>query len=143
MPGYRTLPSRLSGSAAEHVRLAESHQQAGDLPSAMLLLEYALDQATNDAGVMPTWICGRLATVYRSLRRYEDEVRLLERYCESEVSEEASSRYRARLSKARAIAERRRKAETGALRTVREVRTRSRGRRRGSDPGEASASIVS
>ena len=109
----------------------------------MLLLEHALDQATNDAGEVPTWICGRLAAVYRSLGRYEEEVRLLERYCDSELSEEASSRYRARLSKARAIAERRRKADTGALRTVREVRLRSQGRRRGRGPDESSVPIAS
>ena len=143
MPGYRTLPSRLSGFAAEHVRQAELHQQEGDLTSAAMLLENALDQATDDAGQMPAWICGRLASVYRSLGRYEEEVSLLERYCDSEISEEAGSRYRARLSKARAIAERRRKTETGALRTVRAVRTRSRGRRRGAGPDESSVSIAS
>ena len=143
MPGYRTLPSRLSGSAAEHVRQAELHQLDGDLSSAVLLLEHALDQATTDAGEMPTWICGRLATVYRSLGRYEEEVRLLERYCDSELCEEGGSRYRARLSKARAIAERRRKADTGALRTVHEVRMRSRGRRRGSGPDESPVFIAS
>lgn len=131
MPGYRSLPSRLSGPAADHVRQAELHQQEGDLRAAALMLETALEQVTREQGEMPAWICGRLAATYRSLGRYEEEVRLLERYSESQHSEDASARFRARLSKARAIAERRQKAETGALQTVREVRTRSRNRPRG------------
>lgn len=143
MPGYRTLPSSLSGSAAEQVRQAELCQQEGDLTAAACLLEHALDQGTDEVGEMPAWVCGRLAAVYRSLGRYDEEVHLLERYCESQISEEARSRYRARLSKARAIAERHRKAETGALRTVREVRTRSRARHRGPGPDESSMSIAS
>ena len=131
MPGYRALPARMSGSAAETVRRSELHQQDGNLSSAACLLEQALEDADRQDGEMPSWICGRLAAVYRSLGRYDEEVALLERYCESQVSEEARSRFRARLSKARAIADRRRKTDTGALRTVREVRTRSKGRRRG------------
>lgn len=131
MPGYRALPARLSGLAADHVRQAALYQQDGDLPSAALMLESALEHVTREQGEMPAWICGRLAATYRSLARYEEEVRLLERYCESQRSEDASARFRARLSKARAIAERRQKAETGALRTVREVRSRSRNRPRG------------
>jgi hypothetical protein len=141
MPGYRALPARLSGSAANHVRQAELRRQDGDLASAALMLELALELATRDDGEMPAWICGRLAAVYRSLARNDEEVDLLERYCESGVTDEASARFRARLSKARAIAERRRKAETGALQTVREVQTRSRSRRRGAEPGD-SASIA-
>jgi hypothetical protein len=104
------------------------------------MLEQALEQAVRDDGEMPAWICGRLAAVYRSLRRYAEEVELLERYCESEATEEASARFRARLSKARAIAERRRRPETGALRTVREVQTRSRSRRRGPGPDDSTVS---
>ena len=143
MPGYRALPARLSGSAADHVREAELCRQDGDPTSAARMLELALEQATHDEGAMPAWICGRLAAVYRSLGRYEEEVGLLERYCESQPSEEASARFRARLSKARAIAERRRKPETGALQTVREVRSRSRSRRRGAGPDESAVPIAS
>ena len=141
MPGYRALPARLSGPAADHVRQAELFQQDGDLPSAALMLESALEHVTREEGEMPAWICGRLAATYRSLARYEEEVGLLERYCESQLSEDASARFRARLSKARAIAERRRKVETGALRTVRDVRTRSRSRRHGraQDPDVSAA----
>ena len=143
MPGYRALPARLSGFAADHVRQAELHQQDGDLTSAARMLEVALEQATTDLGEMPTWICGRLAAVYRSLARFDEEVALLERYSEAQQSEEAGARFRARLSKARAIAERRRKVDTGALQTVREVQSRSRSRRRGRGRDQASMSIAS
>ena len=143
MPGYRALPVRLSGSAANHVRQAERHQQDGDLTSAARILELALEQAMSDEGEMPAWICGRLAAVYRSLARYDDEVGLLERYCDSPVTEDTSARFRARLSKARAIADRRRKTETGALKTVREVRTRSRGRPHAPEFEESAVPIAS
>ena len=53
MPGYRALPARLSGSAADHVRQAERYQLEGDLPSAALMLEHALEQVTRDEGEMP------------------------------------------------------------------------------------------
>ena len=142
MPGYRALPSLLSGSAADQVRLAEMHQHGGDLPSAARMLELALEQATCVESEMPAWICGRLAAVYRSLARYDEEVELLERYCDSQLSEDACARFRARLSKARAIADRRRKVDTGALRTVREVRTRSRGRRRARAASELPAPVA-
>jgi hypothetical protein len=69
--------------------------------------------------------------VYRTLKRYDDEVMLLERYRESQTSEEARTRFDARLSKARAIADRKRRPVTGALETVRQVRRRSKERRRG------------
>lgn len=143
MPGYRALSPRLSGPAAEQVRQAELHQLDGNLAAATCLLEEALEQETRDQGEMPAWICGRLATLYRSLRRYDEEVALLERYCESHVSEEARARYRARLSKARAIADRRRKPDTGALRTIREVRTRSKIHRGRASEDDTSVSIAS
>ncbi|HEU4723524.1 MAG TPA: hypothetical protein VFS59_19375 [Gemmatimonadaceae bacterium] len=88
---------------------------------------------------MPGWICGRLASIYRTLKRYDDEVELLERYRESQTSEEARTRFDARLSKARAIAERKRRSSTGALETVRQVRHRSSLRRR--SPSRAQLAI--
>ena len=90
---------------------------------------------------MPGWICGRLASIYRTLKRYDDEVELLERYRESQTSEEARTRFDARLSKARAVAERKRRPVTGALETVRQVRHRSSQRRR--TPSRAQQAIAS
>ena len=86
---------------------------------------------------MPGWVCGRLASIYRTLKRYDDEVELLERYRESQTSEDARTRFDARLSKARAIADRKRRPVTGAVETVREVRHRSSQRRRTPPRGQA------
>ena len=130
MPGYRSLSANLAGTAAEHAREAELRQRGGDPESAARLLEEALEASLRVRPEMPGWVCGRLASIYRTLKRYDDEVELLERYRESQSSEEARTRFDARLSKARAIADRKRRPSTGALETVRQVRHRSSQRRR-------------
>lgn len=140
MPGYRSLSTHLSGMAADHAREAEAHQRGGDAAMAAQLLEEALEASVLTRPEMPGWICGRLASIYRSLKRYDDEVMLLERYRESQTTEEARTRFDARLSKARAIAERKRRPVTGALETVRQVRRRSKERRRG--PARAAAATT-
>jgi hypothetical protein len=132
MPGYRTSSSQLDGSAAQHAHEAELRQRGGDTETAAKMLEDLLEASLLVHPEMPGWLCGRLASVYRSLKRYDDEVMLLERYRESQRSEEARTRFDARLSKARAIAERKRRPQTGALDTVRQVRRRASQRRRGS-----------
>ena len=126
LPGYRTLSPDLGGPAAERVREAERHQRTGDIRTAVRLLEEALDHASCGERELPAWICGRLAAAYRSAGRYEDEVALLERFCEFHATGELATRYIARLSKARAKAARGDRAETGALRTVKEVKSRLR-----------------
>jgi hypothetical protein len=130
MPGYRSLSTHLSGTVAEHAREAELRQRGGDSETAARLLEEALEASLRVRPEMPGWVCGRLASIYRTLKRYDDEVMLLERYRESQTSEEARTRFDARLSKARAIAERKRRPNTGALETVRQVRDRASQRRR-------------
>src|ERR687890_122010 len=137
MPGYRSLLVHLSGRAADHAREAEASQRHGDPQTAARLLEEALQASLRTRSEMPGWICGRLASIYRTLKRYDDEVELLERYRESQSSEEARTRFDARLSKARAIAERKRRPVTGALETVRQVRHRSSQRRRTPPRGQA------
>lgn len=130
MPGYRSLSTHLSGVAAEHAREAEAQQRGGDAEAAARLLEEALDASVRVRPELPGWVCGRLASIYRTLKRYDDEVALLERYRDSQTSDEARNRFDARISKARAIADRKRRSDTGALATVREVRVRSSQRRR-------------
>ena len=120
----------MSGRAADHAREAERSQRHGDPETAARLLEEALEATLRTRPEMPGWLCGRLASIYRTLKRYDDEVELLERYRESQTSEEARTRFDARLSKARAIADRKRRPVTGALETVRQVRHRSSLRRR-------------
>jgi HD superfamily phosphodiesterase len=123
------LPPRVAGQSAELVREAESKQRDGDLVAAAELLERAIEHGIIAQGALPAWACGRLAAIYRSLSRYDDEVALLERYCESSVTDDAKTRFVARLSKARAIAERRRRLDNGALKTVKEAKSRLRTRR--------------
>jgi hypothetical protein len=103
------------------VRYAEVLQRAGDPDEAVRMLETTLDLYALSTPELPGWLCGRLAALYRALKRYDDEVALLERYRESQSSEDARTRFDARLSKARAIAERKRRTDTRALSSVRRV----------------------
>ncbi len=123
VPGYKALPDEFNGPAAEQVRYAEVLQRAGDDAEAVRLLELTLDTCVRTKPELPGWLCGRLAALYRALKRYDDEVLLLERYRESQTSEDARTRFDARLSKARAIAERKRRTDTRALASVRRVLT--------------------
>src|SRR6476619_2647784 len=118
MPGYKALPPFMTGDAADQVREAEARHRTGDSAAAHLL-EEALAASIAVRPAYPGWLCGRLAALYRTLGRYDDEVHLLERYRESQTSEEARTRYDARLSKARTIAERKRRPDSGALDSVR------------------------
>jgi len=119
MPGYKSLPEQFSGPAAEQVRLAELLQRAGANEDAVHLLESALEVCAASAPELPGWLCGRLASMYRTLKRYDDEVGLLVRYRDSQQSEEARVRFDARLSKARAIAQRKTRSDTRMLASVR------------------------
>src|SRR6266576_3902526 len=100
MPGYKALPKSLVAPGADGVRQAESSYRGGNTTDATRLLEEALDVSLKLGPVVPGWLCGRLAALYRTLERYDDEVHLLERYRESQRTEEARTRYDARLSKA-------------------------------------------
>jgi len=119
MPGYKPLPPSVTGPEADQVRQAESRRRGGDALTAVRLLEDALVASLELRMEIPGWLCGRLAALYRTLGRYDDEVHLLERYRESQQTEEARTRYDARLSKARIIAERKRRSDSGALQSVR------------------------
>jgi len=129
MPGYKALPSFMKGNAADQVREAEARHRIGDSATAVTLLEEALAASTSINPVYPGWLCGRLAALYRTLGRYDDEVHLLERYRDTQTSEEARTRYDARLCKARTIAERKRRTQSGALESVRASLGRPRARR--------------
>ncbi|MEP7002509.1 MAG: hypothetical protein ABI969_18605 [bacterium] len=129
MPGYKPLPSTVIGPDADQVRQAESRNRGGNPEAAVRLLEEALGASAALRSELPGWLCGRLASLYRTLGRYDDEVFLLERYRDSQCVEEARTRYDARLYKARTIAERKRPRDSGALASVRESMDRPRRRR--------------
>lgn len=142
MPGYKALPPFMTGEAADQVREAEARHRTGDSAAAVHLLEEALAASIAVRPAYPGWLCGRLAALYRTLGRYDDEVHLLERYRESQTSEEARTRYDARLSKARTIAERKRRPASGALDSVRASLGRPRTRRsRAAAPKPAVATV--
>jgi len=129
MPGYKSLPAFLTGEAADQVREAEERHRTGDSAAAVQLLEEALVASIAVRPAFPGWLCGRLAALYRSVGRYDDEVQLLERYRDSQTSEDARTRYGARLCKARTIADRKRRTPSGALDSVRASLGRPRSRR--------------
>ena len=131
MPGYKSLPLSLQGATADHVRSAEASTRIGDAENALDLLEEALHACMSDGVPLPGWLCGRLAALYRTLERFDDEVRLLEDYRDTQVVEDARTRFDARLCKARTIAERRRRRDNGALASVRDVIARPRYQRPG------------
>ena len=133
MPGYRPLPSRNSGPLADSVRSAEQSQRDGDPAGAVVLLEEALAASLRLRPEVPGWLCGRLAALYRTLGRIDDEVCLLERYAASQTQDDARTRYDARLYKARAIADRRRPKDNGALASIRQTLARPRRRKRFAD----------
>jgi hypothetical protein len=129
MPSYRSLSAKITGAAADSTREAESLRRNGDLQSAVVLLEEALESSLVSSARIPGWLCGRLAALYRTLGRYDDEVHVLERYRDSQVTDEARTRYEARLYKARSIAARKRRPDNGALTSVRTAMNGSRSRR--------------
>jgi hypothetical protein len=135
----------MTGAAADQVREAEARHKTGDSATAVQLLEEALAASVATRPAYPGWLCGRLAALYRTLGRYDDEVHLLERYRESQISEEARTRYDARLCKARTIAERKRRPDSGALESVRASlgRPRTRRSRSGGTPARPDVYAVS
>ena len=126
MPGYRTLPDTLAGGAADWTREGARLEEQSDFPGALRAYETAFAEALMQSPVLPGFICGRLAALYRRLGRNDDEVDLLETYRSSQVCEKARMRYDARLSKARAIADKVRKRDSVALASVRAIKSRRR-----------------
>ena len=129
MPGYPPLPNCVIGPEADRVRQADSRRRGGQLDAAVCLLEEALQACLTLNAELPGWLCGRLAALYRTLGRYDDEVLLLERFRDSQHTQDARSRYDARLSKARTIADRKRRPESVALESVRRSMRRATAQR--------------
>ncbi|MEP6730944.1 MAG: hypothetical protein ABJE10_09910 [bacterium] len=116
----------VTGSIADQVREADTSHRFGDKPNAIELLQEALETCRSQHEPLPGWLCGRLAAQYRAMGRCDDEVQLLEEYRDSQVAEDSRTRFDARLSKARTLAERNRRQENGAVASVRMVLTKPR-----------------
>jgi hypothetical protein len=128
MPGYRELPHSLTGEAADNAREAARLEQAGDRQGAVQLYEAALAAALRESPEVPAFLCGRLAMLYRTLGRHADEVALLEHYRDSQLTDEARTRFDARRSKAIALAVKNQPRDSTALASVRAIRSASESR---------------
>lgn len=120
MPGYRALSEHYSGAVADLTREAGLLEENGQHADAIATYERALAAALLENEAMPSFLCGRLAQLYRQTGRHADEVELLERYQLSQRSERERARFDARLSKAKALVHKTsRSSECGALSTIR------------------------
>lgn len=128
MPGFRVLSENFTGAAADHARAATACEEAGDRAGAISLYESALSASLSAHPQMPGFVCGRLAAAYRRDGRYQDELELLERYRDSQTDDDARARFDARLSKARALAEKHTKRDSAALASVRAIKKKVRRR---------------
>jgi hypothetical protein len=141
MPGYRALTEAIHGLVADRVREATALERDGDTLGALLRYEEALAAQVAERREMPAFLCGRLAMVYRRLGLLDEEVALLEQYRDSQRTDEARSRYQARLFKARALADKKRHQDSGALASIRAVRA-AQARRNGRVSGNGRASTA-
>ena len=128
-------PDGYDGDLGELVRAAMERVSAGQAIEAAALYEQAFCRALASSADIPAALVGRLAVLYRKLGRFDDEIYLLERYRDSLTDDEMQARYRARLTKAYALAAQHRMSDSVALASVRasterSVSTRRRGRRR-------------
>lgn len=134
MPKYRPFSATEAGPAADSARAAEALQHGGDLNAAIRLLERVLAEGGSETDA-PTsgWVFSRLATLYRRVGRLEDEVDLLERYCESHQEDEWRLRFNARLYKARTLLGRSRDEQSPMRHSVRGAMKRMKEARRQAD----------
>jgi hypothetical protein len=116
MPRYRPISETETGPTADSARAAEVLQREGELGAAIRMLERALPAGGHEVDPrMSGWVYGRLATLYRRVGRLEDEVDLLERYCDSHPEDEWRLRFSARLYKARTLLGRSRERRRGVI----------------------------
>ena len=121
MPGYRPLRNAESPAHLDIADRADELSRVGrDEEAAALLESFIAGLEAHGADDLPAWPYGRLAFVYRRLRRHADEVDLLERYIARHGGEEQAVRFSARLSKARALVAKRAKSAIMPLRTDRQ-----------------------
>lgn len=119
MPGYRPLRNAETQDHHGIAARADDLSRRGRDDEAACLLESFIAELEASGANLPSWPYGRLAFVYRRLRRHADEVELLERYISLQGDEEQAVRFSARLSKARALSSKRSKSTIMPLRTDR------------------------
>lgn len=124
MPGFPPLPLHYAGPVANATRSAQAREDSGDHGSAVSLYEDDVGLASAEEDGLPGFLCARLAVLYRKLGRVEDEIVLLERYAMGLHAHAWPHRFESRLSKARALADRGIRGDSGALESVRAIQLR-------------------
>ena len=125
MPGYRDIPDDWSGLVVDGARMAERLEASGDATAAIIAYEAVLRAALAVRPEWPGFVCGRLATLYRKVGRYGDEVTLLEGCCGSQTNDAERLRFQSRLSKARELEFQKARRDSGALASIRAIRPNS------------------
>jgi hypothetical protein len=106
MPAHPPLPDGAPQAHADAATHADELRRAGRHTDAVVFLTGVIRDLELLPERVPAWPYGRLALLYRHLREYDDEVRVLERYQTLVPDGTHRSRFAARLSKARALADR-------------------------------------
>jgi hypothetical protein len=106
MPAFPPLRATAPPEHADAAAHADELRQAGRHAEAVVYLSGVIRDLEQLPAHVPAWPYGRLALIHRYRREYDDEVRVLERYQTLVPDGTHRSRFAARLSKARALADR-------------------------------------
>ena len=106
MPAFTPLSDRAPQGHADAAAHVDELRREGRLTEAVAFLAEVIRELEQQPGHVPAWPYGRLALLYRHLGAYDDEVRVLERFQALVPDGVHRTRFAARLSKARALADR-------------------------------------
>ncbi|HEV7992400.1 MAG TPA: hypothetical protein VGP25_11290 [Gemmatimonadaceae bacterium] len=106
MPAFPPLPDAAPRAHADAAAHADQLLKAGRRADAIAYLSGMIEELERETEPVPAWPYGRLALLHRHARNYDDEVRVLERYQALVPDGTQRTRFAARLSKARALADR-------------------------------------
>jgi hypothetical protein len=124
VPGFPAIPPGEDASL-HAARIAEDYWRTGERCIAIALLEAALESCAALDPHLPCWLVLRVATAYRFMGRYDDEVDVLLRGRASLSESDDHFHYDARLTKAEALAERTHRTEYGAVTSLSRERKRT------------------
>lgn len=124
---YRNIEALVDDEFVQTLEEVDSRSRSKDVTGAVELMEQLLERCLEESPVIPDWVCGRLASLYRTQKRFRDEVALIERFQASQTTPDCT-RLNARLMKARACAERMKDSDSVMLESVRALRLVSKSR---------------
>jgi hypothetical protein len=106
MPAFPPLTDTAPDGHALAAAHADDLRREGRHAEAVAYLSGVIRDFEKQLDIVPAWPYGRLALIHRHLREYDNEVQVLERYQALVPDGTHRSRFAARLSKARALADR-------------------------------------